>query len=102
MYKIKQYRPNYFSGFENVIVEFNTIEEFLNIDFVTNFTGISEHEGYTSEGFFVAEDIGYIFHINYNPDKKRMEQWGVAKILDGDYRQLKEIFFEKWGLKSLH
>lgn len=101
MFKIQQYRPNYFSGFEDIIAEFNTIEEFLNIDFVKNFTGLVEYEGYTSEGFFVAPDIPFIFHINYNPDKKDMEQWGVAKILEGNIKQLTNEFFNRWKLKSL-
>jgi hypothetical protein len=101
MYKIVQYRPSYFSGYENEFSQFNTIEEFLNIDFVKNFTSIVDYKGYTSEGFFVAEDIGYIFHINYNPGNKQIEQWGVAEILEGDISQLKEMFFNKWGLKSL-
>lgn len=102
MYKIEQYRPAYFSGFENKIKQFNNVDDFLKIGFVKNFTSITKYEGYTSEGFFVADDIGYIFHISYNPEEKRMEQWGVAKILEGDVQQLKDIFFNKWKLNSLH
>ena len=35
---IKQYRPAYFSGFENQVNNFNSIDELLNIDWVKKFT----------------------------------------------------------------
>lgn len=102
MYRIEQYRPAYFSGYDNLNAEFNTIEEFLNIDFVKNFTDIEQYEGFISEGFLIAEDTGYIFHIIYNPEQKRKEQWGVAKIIEGNVGDLKEMFFYKWKLEPLH
>ncbi len=34
---IKQYRPGYFTGYENEIKEFNSLEELLELDFVVNF-----------------------------------------------------------------
>jgi hypothetical protein len=34
---IKQYRPGFFTGFENEVKEFNSLEELLNLDFVKNF-----------------------------------------------------------------
>jgi hypothetical protein len=37
MPKIKQYRPGFFTGFENAVREFNSLEELLAIDFVDNF-----------------------------------------------------------------
>ncbi len=41
---IRQYRPAYFTGYENEIKEFNSIEELLNIDFVKNFKYLSNGE----------------------------------------------------------
>jgi len=34
---IKQYRPGFFTGFENAEKEFNSLEELLALDFVDNF-----------------------------------------------------------------
>lgn len=101
IFKIKQYRPNFFSGFENEIVEFKTLEEFLNIEFVNNFTDIERYEGYKSKGFFVAVDEPMIFHVNYNPEQKQDEQWGVARVLEGDCNKLREILYNKYHIKSL-
>ena len=38
MNKIYQYRPAYFSGFEQEIASFNTLKELLSIPFVKNFS----------------------------------------------------------------
>ena len=38
MAKIYRYRPAFFSGFKSETVEFNTLEELLNIDFVKGFS----------------------------------------------------------------
>lgn len=35
--RIKQHRPPYITGFENADVEFNSVDELLNIPFVKNF-----------------------------------------------------------------
>lgn len=37
MGSIKQYRPAFFTGFENVIKTFSTLEELYAIEFVANF-----------------------------------------------------------------
>ena len=38
MNMIKQHRPAYMSGFEDAKIEFETVEELLEIDFVKNFS----------------------------------------------------------------
>ena len=38
MAKIIQYRPDFVTGFENEVVEFNSLEELLKIPFVNNFS----------------------------------------------------------------
>jgi hypothetical protein len=102
IFKIKQYRPNFFSGFEDEITEFKTLEEFLNIEFIKNTRNIEKYEGYKSQGFFVANDESMIFHIIYNPEKKQNEQWGLARILEGDVDKLREMLYEKYKLQSLY
>jgi hypothetical protein len=34
---IKQYRPGFFTGFENELKEFNSLDELFSLDFVDNF-----------------------------------------------------------------
>lgn len=55
MAKIKQHRTNHFTfaDFEDVIVEFETVDELLNIDFVKNFSMI--------DGFY-----RYSIHQNFS------------------------------------
>jgi hypothetical protein len=101
MYTIKQYRPAFVTGFKDETVSFNSIEEFLEIDFVKNFTGITKYEGYTSEGFFVTPDIEYIFHIGYNPEEDKLQQYCVSEVIGGDINRLRTMFSKKWNLKSL-
>lgn len=40
---IKQHRPAFFSGFENEVVSFDTLEELLAIPFVANFAQDMDH-----------------------------------------------------------
>jgi hypothetical protein len=101
-FKIKQYRPNFFSGFEDEVAEFKTLEEFLNIEFVKNAKDIEKYKDYKSKGFFVADDEPMIFHIIYNPEKKQDEQWGLARILEGDIDKLREVFYAKYKLQNLY
>lgn len=42
MNRITQHRPNYFSGFENAVVDFETKDDLFNIPFVKNFTTIDD------------------------------------------------------------
>jgi hypothetical protein len=104
MYKIKQYRPSFFSGYENEITEFETVDDFLKIDFVKHFTEIvriSESDYIKSKGFFVSNYDNMIFHVDFNSHTNQLGQWGVASIINGDVEKLKELFFNKWKLNSL-
>jgi hypothetical protein len=70
MATITQYRPGFFSGFQNQVVEFSTLEELLNIPFV---------------GEFKCEDIPgikfYQFSIDKCPERK-----GCPYSLIAEYR----------------
>ena len=44
MNRIRQYRPAYFTGFENATVEFDGVEALLAISFVTSFVNESFHQ----------------------------------------------------------
>ena len=71
--KITQYRPGFFSGFKNSIVEFETTEELLNIDFVKKFSkfpngendkkfyrySINEVNGHNQKFLMAEYDNGY-------------------------------------------
>lgn len=71
MSKIRQYRPNFVTGYDNADVEFNTLEELLNIDFVKNFSAhdtflrysISKDD-YKDEDTLMAEyEGGYEWYV---------------------------------------
>jgi hypothetical protein len=65
---ITQYRPAFFEGFENEVVEFSTTEELLAIPFLQGF----KHEGFTSW----ARSGKYLMAIYRNG-----REWWVAGIL---------------------
>lgn len=83
--KIKQYRPAYFSGFENQVNNFNSIDELLNIDWIKNFTeykdffrlSISLADGFTTEHHLMAE-------------YKNGEDWYVVGSIDKDTCKLSD------------
>jgi hypothetical protein len=57
---IKQHRPNFFSGFENKIKSFETLEELLAIDFVQNFANQDNFHQ------FSVEEIGNMLMAEYD------------------------------------
>jgi hypothetical protein len=63
--KIIQYRPNYYSGYENKEVEFSTLEELLNISWVKSFSDDEYFYRYScSDGYLMAEcNKGYDWHV---------------------------------------
>ena len=83
--KIKQYRPAYFSGFENQVNNFNSIDELINIDWIKNFTedkdffrlSISLAGGFTTKHHLMAE-------------YKNGESWYVVGSIDKDTCKLSD------------
>jgi hypothetical protein len=63
--KIKQYRPNYYSGFEEEEVEFNSVDELLNISWVKKFSDDNSFYRYSiSDECLMAEcNNGYDWYV---------------------------------------
>jgi hypothetical protein len=85
-FKITQYRPAFFSGFENEKVEFDTIEELLNIDFVKGWS--------TDPGFFqysLSYDICWDSQLKLMVEFKnesKMEWWVIGFISADSYDEI--------------
>lgn len=81
--KIKQYRPNYYSGFENEEVEFNSVDELLNISWVKSFSEDKSFYRYSisDEHLMVECNNGY--------------DWYVIGMLDAPFNGL-----PKWKAKD--
>lgn len=63
--KIKQYRPNYYSGFDNEEADFNSVDELLNISWVKNFSNDRSFYRYSvSDDTLMAEcNNGYDWYV---------------------------------------
>ena len=78
MSTIIQYRPNFFTGFDTEVVEFNTNKELLSIPFVKSFT---KHKTFIQ--FLIydyceeSSDSRYLIMAEYK-GKKENERWGVG------------------------
>lgn len=85
-FKITQYRPAFFSGFENEKVEFDTVEELLNIDFVKGWS--------TDPGFFqysLSYDIRWDSQLKLMAEFKnenKMEWWVIGFISADNYDEV--------------
>ena len=78
--RIKQYRPAFFTGYENETVEFTSTEELLEIGFVKNFSRNDNFYRYSlSDNALMAEYedgrkwwvVGYIGY----PSKVSLPKW---------------------------
>lgn len=80
---IKQYRPGFFTGFENSVNEFNSLEELFAIDFVDNFkklpSSISSNKDLNPHfhQFSISSDFPHILMAEY---KGGTEWWVVGYI----------------------
>ncbi len=83
MAKIKQYRPNFFSGFENETVEFATTEELLNVEFVKKF----KRDGFS--GFALST---YGEQTNLIATYKNGKKWWVVGFID----DVSNVNLSKW------
>jgi hypothetical protein len=61
--RIVQYRPNYFTGFENEEYQYSTVEELFSIDFVKRF---SMSEDFVRYSIFDNYGISHSLMAEYN------------------------------------
>jgi len=90
MAKIKQYRPAFFTGFENEEKEFNSLEELFAIDFVDNFKKTPNNKVNPNfHQFSISTPSVDLPHILMAEYKGGAEWWVVGYIDDGEaVRQL--------------
>lgn len=102
MNTIRQYRPAFFEGFENELVEFSTDEELINIPFVKNFLNDKfSHYSVSDNHLMAIYDDGFewgvIGTIQY-PALVKLPKWDGGKyhaLLEG-----KEIVLNKEVVSS--
>lgn len=79
MNEITQYRPNYFSGFENETVSFSSTEELLEIPFIQNFKHGKFSSFSKSDNRLMAEyDDGYewwVVGMIKSPELVDLPEW---------------------------
>jgi hypothetical protein len=87
MATIIQYRPSYFSGYENAINEFNSLDELLNIEWVDAFKRLpndqispSFHQ-FSINKWSDQNDHKYVLIAEY---KEGFEWWVVGYIDDNE------------------
>lgn len=94
--KAEQYRPNFFSGFEQSQNHFNTTDELLNIDWVKNFK-----ENPNFHRFSISRDESKILdkpqHTLMAEYKNGFGWWGVAFIRDEDISGINDL--PEWKAK---
>ena len=82
MPKIKQYRPGYFTGFENETKDFNSLEELFAIDFIDNFKKLPNNQ--VNPDFhqfsisFPPAEIGMKFPYILMAEYKNGTEWWVV------------------------
>ena len=74
--KIKKYRPNFFSGFEDVFYEVNSKAELLESDLCK----YSVDNGFEICFSRIEEDYGVIMAIKEAQNEDGAEWWALAKI----------------------
>lgn len=93
--KIKKYRPNFFSGFEDIFYEVNSKEELLASDLCK----FSLDYGYEICFSKDKEDYGFIMAIREEQNEEGAEWWVLAIIYNTqDVATLSE-WLPDWNLK---
>lgn len=93
--KIKKYRPNFFSGFEDVFYEVNSKNELLASDLCK----YSVDNGFEICFSRIEEDYGVIMAIKEAPNEDGAEWWVLAIIYNAqDVTTLSE-WLPDWDLK---
>jgi len=82
---IKQYRPAYFSGYENKTNNFNSLDELLNIEWVKSF---SEYKDFFRFSIEIADERekNHTLLAEY----KNGESWYVIGFIDKDTCKLSD------------
>jgi len=93
--KIKKYRPNYFSGFEDVYYDVNSKKELLKSELCKNWVD----DGYEICFLKDREDHGFIMAICEKQNEEGAEWWVLAIIHNAqDVATLSE-WLPDWDLK---
>lgn len=98
--RIRQHRPAFFEGFENLTVAFDTTEELLAIPFVQNFhTATNFHQFSLSGDCLLAEYRGgrewWVAGVILHPELVELPKWdgGIYETAEGEF-PAKEV---KWS-----
>jgi hypothetical protein len=92
----EQYRPNFFSGFEQKKNHFSNTEELLNIEWVKNFANDNEFHRF-SLSRYKNKYGGMPQHTLMAERKNGFEWWVVAMIRDEDISGINDI--PEWEAK---
>lgn len=93
--KIKKYRPNFVSGFEEVFFEVNSKEELLESELCKDLVTYGYKMSFSKE----KEDYGFIMAIREEQNEEGAEWWVLAIIYNTqDVATLSE-WLPDWNLK---
>ena len=100
MSEIIQYTPSFFSGFDNEVHEFNSLEQLLEIPFVKNITKISlmgngskfYRFSYSTMSYASDESKRYALMAEYN---EGYEWWVIGYINDKEIISKLPVWEEK-------
>lgn len=84
---IKQYRPGYFTGYENKVENFNSLNELLAIDFVDNFKNTPELSSFHQFSISEPSDDTMILMAEYEEGKI----WWVVGYLSDAKEIVKDL-----------
>ena len=75
-YQVRQRRPNYFSGFDAEVVDFDSSEELVSIDFIKNWAAEPDFYRLSRDGIHLMAEL------------KEGRSWWVIGIFAEDYDDL--------------
>ncbi len=82
--KIKQHRPAYFTGFETLEVEFDSLDSLLDIDWVKNFKKCWESDTFYRFSICREDNYKHKLMAELNSGKK----WWVVGFIEADIPEL--------------
>jgi len=100
MNTITQYRPAYFTGFDNAVVNYNTLTDLFSIEFVRNFSNSETFYRYVTSDdgktLMVEKDYGYEWWVvgHFKEPELRLPKWVSRYGKPND--TIKEFFKEKF------
>jgi len=93
MAKIRQYFPNFYSGFDPQTIEFNTQKELLKIDFVK---GFSENKTFFRYSLIIDDNKTSEFKSTLMAEYKNGYKWFVVGSIDN----VDSLNLPKWKSKD--